>query len=47
MNPVGCEWRLVEQMQKEVVYERDGSDLQFRGLYLDVAPWQASVFALT
>ena len=28
-------------------YDRDGSDLQARGLYLDAPPWQASVFALT
>ena len=38
-------WRLEDQME-EVVYERDGNDLQSRGLYLDVPPWQASVFAL-
>jgi len=30
-----------------VVYERDGGDLQSRGLYLDVPAWQASVFALS
>ena len=42
----GDEWRLQDQME-EVGYDRDGSDLQSRGLYLDVPPWQASVFALT
>jgi len=31
----------------EVVYDREGNDLQSRGLYLDVPAWQASVFALT
>jgi hypothetical protein len=28
----------------EATYERDGSDLQARGLYVDAAPWQASIF---
>jgi hypothetical protein len=42
----GSQWRLQDQMAG-VVYERDGSDLRGRGLYLDVLPWQTSVFALT
>ena len=42
----GCPWRLQDQMEG-VVYDRDGSDLHRRGLYLDVPPWQTSVFALT
>jgi hypothetical protein len=42
----GCQWRLKDQME-QVVYDRDGSDLQSRGFYLDVPPWQTSVFALT
>jgi hypothetical protein len=41
----GSQWRLVDQME-EVVYERDGSDLQSRGLYLDTPAWKTSVFAL-
>ena len=28
-------------------YERDGDDLQARGLYLDVAPWQYHAFEMT
>lgn len=28
-------------------YDRDGADLQARGLYLDVLPWNAFVFSLT
>jgi hypothetical protein len=28
-------------------YQRDGSDLQARGLYLDEPPWQARVFSLS
>jgi len=28
------------------VYDREGSDLQARGLYLDVPPWQAHVFSV-
>jgi hypothetical protein len=42
----GGAWRLQDQMA-DVGYDRDGSDLQARGLYLDASPWQASVFALT
>jgi len=42
----GSQWRLEDQME-DVVYDRDGSDLQSRGLYLDVRPWQTSVFTLT
>jgi hypothetical protein len=30
-----------------VIYDRDGGDLQTRGLYLDEPPWKASVFSLT
>jgi hypothetical protein len=41
----GSQWRLVDQLE-EVVHEREGEDLQSRGLYLDSAPWKASVFAL-
>lgn len=42
----GSQWRLVDQME-EVVYERDGNDLQSRGLYLDTPAWKASVFSLS
>ena len=42
----GSEWRLQDQLE-ETAYDRDGNDLQSRGLYLDMSPWQASVFALT
>jgi len=41
----GSQWRLQDQMEP-VVYERDGGDLQSRGLYLDTPPWKSSVFAL-
>jgi hypothetical protein len=40
----GSTWRLQDQMEP-VVYERDGGDLQSRGLYLDASPWKGSVFA--
>ena len=33
-------------MLGDATYDRDGNDLQARGLYLDMPPWQASVFAL-
>jgi hypothetical protein len=42
----GHSWRL-ENLLGEAVYDREGSDLQGRGLYLDVSPWKASVFSLT
>jgi len=42
----GSQWRLQDRMG-EAVYDRDGRDLESRGLYLDVPPWQTSVFALT
>jgi hypothetical protein len=38
-------WRLEDQLSP-AVYERDGADLQTRGLYLDSSPWQASVFSV-
>jgi hypothetical protein len=38
-------WRLQDQMNA-LAYDRDGNDLQSRGLYLDMPPWQASVFPL-
>ena len=37
----GAEWRLTDQIE-EAVYDRDGGDLQTRGLYVDATPWQAS-----
>jgi hypothetical protein len=42
----GGAWRLQNQLE-DVGYDRDGGELQSRGLYLDAPPWQASVFALT
>jgi hypothetical protein len=32
---------------RDATYERDGGDLARRGLYLDMQPWQASVFSLS
>jgi len=40
----GSEWRLEDQMS-EAAYQRNGSDLLFRGLYLDVPAWSACVFS--
>jgi hypothetical protein len=39
-------WRLTDLMG-DATYDRDGDDLQRRGLFLGVPPWQACVFALT
>jgi hypothetical protein len=41
----GRQWRLTDQLGGGE-HERDGGDLASRGLYLDVAPWGVSVFAL-
>jgi hypothetical protein len=42
----GGQWRLQDQLSS-AVYERDGDDLESRGLFLDMAPWQAAVFSCT
>jgi glycosidase len=42
----GGQWRLRDQMGS-ANYDRDGGDLQARGLYLDVPAWQSRVFSLT
>jgi hypothetical protein len=42
----GARWRLQDQLG-ESVYDRDGNDLQSRGLYLDLSPWQRVVYAVT
>ena len=42
----GRSWRLRDELGP-AVYDRDGSELQARGLYLDEPAWQASVFSLT
>ena len=39
------QWRLQDSLG-DATYDRDGDDLQGRGLYLDERPWSARVFAL-
>jgi hypothetical protein len=41
----GARWNLTDLMG-DAAYERDGGDLQGRGLYLDMRPWQACVFTI-
>ena len=41
----GRQWRLHDWLG-DATYERDGDDVQFRGLYLDVPPWQTHVFEM-
>jgi hypothetical protein len=41
-----AQWRLADAIG-DATYEREGRDLQARGLYLDEPPWRAHVFALT
>jgi hypothetical protein len=38
-------WSLIDSLG-DAHYDRDGKELESRGLYLDVAPWQAHVFEL-
>jgi hypothetical protein len=38
-------WQLTDLLG-DTTYDRDGDDLQSRGLYLDVPPWHASVYSL-
>ena len=41
----GKKWQLRDQLSP-ASYDWNGDDLQGRGLYLDMAPWQACVFSL-
>jgi hypothetical protein len=40
---VDWQWRLMDALG-EATYEREGADLDQRGLYLDVGPWGHNVF---
>jgi hypothetical protein len=42
----GRRWHFQDQLG-DAVYDRHGDDLQSRGLYLDMAPWQAAAYALS
>jgi hypothetical protein len=42
----GQTWQLQDQLT-DVSYERNGSDLSSRGLYLDEQPWQPRIFKLS
>jgi hypothetical protein len=42
----GRQWQLRDQLGT-AVYDRDGNDLQSRGLFLDMTPWQTAAFSLT
>jgi hypothetical protein len=41
----GEKWRLQDEL-RPASFERNGDDLQGKGRFLDLAPWQASGFAL-
>ena len=41
----GKKWRLQDQLSP-ARYDWNGDDLQGRGLFLDLAPWQASAFSI-
>jgi hypothetical protein len=42
----GRKWRLEDHLATSH-YDWNGDDLKERGLYLDMKPWQASVYSLT
>ncbi len=42
----GGPWRLQDQVSSDV-YDRDGSDLQSHGLFVDMSPWQTAIFSVT
>jgi len=44
-NLAGSPWRLHDRMNG-AVYERDGDELQTRGLFLDMPAWQTAVYGL-
>lgn len=44
-NLAGKKWQLQDQLSA-ASYEWSGDDLRGRGLYLDMAPWEAAVFVL-
>ncbi len=39
------QWRLRDQLGSDI-YDRDGNELHSTGLFLDMRPWQAAVYAL-
>ena len=41
----GCQWRLEDQMAS-TTHHWDGGEMQNRGLFLDMSPWQTAVFCL-
>ena len=41
----GRNWRLSDPLS-DIVYDRDGAELQSRGLYLDLPPWGYSAFKI-
>jgi hypothetical protein len=42
----GKKWRLQDQLSS-ALYQWNGDDLRGRGLFLDMTPWQAAVYAIT
>jgi glycosidase len=39
------QWRLQDQLG-DALYDRDGNELRYKGLYIDAAPWHRSIFSL-
>ena len=42
----GKKWRLQDQLTT-AAYDWNGDDLESRGLFLDMTPWQACVFGMS
>ena len=45
-NLAGKKWRLMDRLSDDV-YDWNGDDLAARGLFVDMAPWQACVFSVS
>ncbi|MBX9771595.1 MAG: hypothetical protein K2X29_09505, partial [Candidatus Obscuribacterales bacterium] len=45
-NLEGSDWRLQDRISS-ATYDRNGNELQEKGLYLDMPPWQAHVFTVS
>jgi hypothetical protein len=39
-----AEWRLIDRLDDDKMYHRDGTRMHDDGLYIDLAPWQAHIF---
>ncbi len=45
LDLAGSQWRLEDWLSTDI-FDRDGNELQYVGLYLDMRPWQAAIYSL-